>query len=263
MADVSDLAEIIERSVRLLPRGTRTGLRRMLRPDLVQRLSERLSTLHAADGREQLPPPQFADETTLPSQQAYAVFRDAVTQWQKTRAKSGDGVVQDDSVVRAFAESLQNSSHAELLRLLGQRTTSGSITDHRAYPPEECQLYEAAAARISDGTELSQAARALDKHVARSADAFWGTSAGNDQQKNELAERTVTRVLNETTWWNVYHHFQHGLLFEIRVAGGHGARWTLAADQFIGFVEPFDQDQRRDQPVQTSAQQHSAQQTSS
>ncbi|WBX78052.1 hypothetical protein PG911_07290 [Tenacibaculum ovolyticum] len=32
-------------------------------------------------------------------------------------------------------------------------------------------------------------------------------------------------MLKNKTWWNVYYHYKHELVYEVRIASGHGARW--------------------------------------
>src|SRR2546425_1024649 len=82
------------------------------------------------------------------------------------------------------------------------------------------------------------AARALDKHAHRDA-GHWGVSRGGNDEKNEQALALVERVLDEATWWNVFGHFKHGIVYEARLPAGQGARWAVAGPRLIGFLEPF------------------------
>ncbi len=50
----------------------------------------------------------------------------------------------------------------------------------------------------------------------------------------------VEKILNNVTWWNVYFHYKHELVYEVRVKTGHGIRWKLSNLDLVGFVEPFD-----------------------
>ena len=34
--------------------------------------------------------------------------------------------------------------------------------------------------------------------------------------------------------------YKNGIIHEIRISSGHGARWLADASKFVGFVEPFD-----------------------
>ena len=49
-------------------------------------------------------------------------------------------------------------------------------------------------------------------------------------------------ILDAATWWNVFGHFQHDVVYEARVPSGHGARWGFGGNEFIGFLEPFDEE---------------------
>jgi hypothetical protein len=102
-------------------------------------------------------------------------------------------------------------------------------------------LLHSATAGHGDGNPLTVAARALSKHVHRSPEAFWGTVTGSVAEKNAAALRVLNDVLDRTTWWNVFGHFQHELVYEARVPSGHGARWGRLGEEFIGFLEPFDE----------------------
>jgi hypothetical protein len=91
------------------------------------------------------------------------------------------------------------------------------------------------------GDPLSVAGRALAKHAARCTGAFWGSVTGSTAEKNAAAEVLLRRILDEATWWNVFGHFTHGSVFEARVPSGHGTRWGNGGEEFIGFLEPFDE----------------------
>lgn len=63
---------------------------------------------------------------------------------------------------------------------------------------------------------------------------------GSAQAKAQAADDVLRRILREFTWWNVFGHFQHEVVCEARVVSGHGARWGLAGQSLIGFLEPFE-----------------------
>jgi hypothetical protein len=88
------------------------------------------------------------------------------------------------------------------------------------------------------------AARAWEKHAPRSGEAFWGKVTGNDRDKNAAALALVRKILTGATWWNVFGHYVHDTVFEARVPGGHGARWGRDGAVFIGFLEPFLNEER-------------------
>ena len=46
-----------------------------------------------------------------------------------------------------------------------------------------------------------------------------------------LPARVIAR--DSATWWNVFGHFAHEVVYEARVPSGHGARWGFGGDEFI------------------------------
>jgi hypothetical protein len=148
-------------------------------------------------------------------------------------------------VVQAFADALVHVDFKYVLILLGQRLTSASLTDARAIPPTRAQLLAAATRPHSAGDPLTVVARALAKHARRSPEAFWGVARGPVSERNAAALRLLEDILDHTTWWNVFGHFQHDLVYEVRIPSGHGARWGHDGTEFIGFLEPFDESKRR------------------
>src|SRR5262249_17815533 len=129
-----------------------------------------------------------------------------------------------------------------LLILLGQRFTPASITDARAIPPARAQLLGAANREHNPADHLTVAARALTKHVPRAGGGVWGEVRGSVAGKNARASQLLTAIRDNATWWNVFGHFQHELVYEARAPSGHGARWGFGGRDFIGFLEPFDED---------------------
>jgi len=62
----------------------------------------------------------------------------------------------------------------------------------------------------------------------------------NDKQRNELAIRTLNKILDECVWFNI-HTFNSkstSIILEIRETKGYGGRWTLEGCEFRGLVEP-------------------------
>lgn len=237
---MSELKDILERAGEQLPGGVRTTLRPLLTDELLDCLAARLETLHEANGLLERQPPFFDEETTPPLGEAFGPFADAMSRW----ASVSDSP--DDSLEPSFVAALQIVRFDQLLHLLGMRTTSASVTDSRAVPPARALLLSAAG-DVCDGTSaLSVAARALDKHVARGDDSFWGSLSGSEADKSARARSLLVELLEQRTWWNVFTHFQHGLVYEVRVASGHGARWTHDGRKFVGFIDPFDRERRSD-----------------
>ncbi|KAG9141715.1 hypothetical protein Leryth_022038 [Lithospermum erythrorhizon] len=88
-------------------------------------------------------------------------------------------------------------------------------------------------------SKLTDGARALAKHAERSRDKYWGTLSGSDIHKNQLATAVVRRLITRCCWMNMHIVPPHGLVFEIRVPDGYGARWSGDGSKFIGFLEPY------------------------
>ncbi|KAE8076563.1 hypothetical protein FH972_015203 [Carpinus fangiana] len=89
---------------------------------------------------------------------------------------------------------------------------------------------------------LTHGARALAKHANRSSSKYWGTLEGSDSDKNKLAMDVVSHLIARCDWLNVHVVPPHGVVFEIRVADGYGARWSKDGSKFIGFLEPYMKD---------------------
>jgi hypothetical protein len=219
-----------------LPEPFRTTNARFLEEEHLARLASRLLQFHEQGVPEELPRPHFAAECTPPLGESFAVFREALALSQR----SGDE--QTAVVAQAFSRALEAAGTAHLLLLLGQRLTPASLTDARAIPPTRAQLLTSSFREHNPADHLTVAARALTKHHHRSPDAFWGEVRGSTAEKNAAARKVLEHILDHTTWWNVFGHFAHEVVYEARVPTGHGARWGHGGDEFIGFLEPFDEE---------------------
>ena len=230
MPDETPLAALTA-AVPLLPDPFREAHARLFHPHHLARLAGTLARFHSTGVRDFHPPPYFAAERTPPLASAYAPFAGAMRAWASDS---------DQAAPAAFAAALVAAGTEGLLVLLGQRLTPASRTDPRAIPPTPDELLEAAARPHRPGQALSVAARALDKHVGRSAMEWWAPVAGPADVRNERARTVVESILAGATWWNVFGHFQHELVYEARLPSGHGARWRLDPLRFVGFLEPFE-----------------------
>ncbi|GAA4159468.1 hypothetical protein GCM10022217_22190 [Chryseobacterium ginsenosidimutans] len=123
------------------------------------------------------------------------------------------------------------------LNILGQRLTSASLRNENAIPPSQNRLIEACQKPFND--EITTAQRAWEKHVGRMGDQFWGEVKGNNQQKQQIVMEKINYILDNKTWWNVFFHYKHELVYEIREKGGHGIRWSHSGKNLIGFLEVF------------------------
>ncbi|WP_225875489.1 MULTISPECIES: hypothetical protein [Chryseobacterium] len=135
------------------------------------------------------------------------------------------------------AKHLEEIPFEHWLNILGQRLTSASIRDENAIPPLRNLLIEACEKPFND--EITTAQRAWEKHVGRMDDQFWGEVKGNNQQKQQMVMEKINYILDHKTWWNVFFHYKHELVYEVREKGGHGIRWSHGGKNLIGFLEVF------------------------
>ncbi|VEH18957.1 Uncharacterized conserved protein [Chryseobacterium nakagawai] len=135
------------------------------------------------------------------------------------------------------AKQLEAIPFEDWLIVLGQRLTSASIRDENAIPPLASVLIEACQEPFNE--EITIAQRAWEKHTGRMGDDFWGEVKGNTLQKQEKVMQKIHYILENKTWWNVFFHYKHGLVFEIREKDGHGIRWSHGREKLIGFLEKF------------------------
>jgi hypothetical protein len=226
------LLDILRSGVPLLPAPLVAEHRRLFAGEHLAKLAARLLDFHR-HGVPKEQPPHFAAECTPPLNEAFAPFRAPLAAWAAAPDEPAPEVVQK------LADAVVAAGCAHLLLLLGQRRTPASLTDARAIPPLRAELLASAAALHNPAEGLTVAARALTKHVHRSPGAFWGTVGSTAADKNAAARAVLERILDEQTWWNVFGHFQHEVVYEARVPSGHGARWAQGGAEFIGFLEPF------------------------
>lgn len=135
------------------------------------------------------------------------------------------------------AKQLEEIPFEHWLNILGQRLTSASLRDENAIPPLKTLLIEACEKPFNN--EITIAQRAWEKHVGRLDDQFWGEVKGNNQQKQQAVMEKINYILDHKTWWNVFFHYKHELVFEVREKEGHGIRWSHGGKNLIGFLEGF------------------------
>ncbi|MEJ5048315.1 hypothetical protein WH221_00570 [Chryseobacterium culicis] len=139
-----------------------------------------------------------------------------------------------DEVKAKFLEAIP---FEHWLNILGQRLTSASIRDENGIPPLKTMLINACQEPFNN--EITIAQRAWEKHIGRMDDDFWGEIKGNNQQKQEKVMAKIHDILDNKTWWNVFFHYKHELVFEVREKEGHGIRWSHGGTKLIGFLERF------------------------
>uniref|UniRef100_A0A0E0DNL1 ASCH domain-containing protein n=1 Tax=Oryza meridionalis TaxID=40149 RepID=A0A0E0DNL1_9ORYZ len=139
-----------------------------------------------------------------------------------------------------MTELLASLGSDGLGRLLGMVKTAGTVQD--GLPPPRSVLISSCMKLHQpnvNGCSLTDAARALAKHVHRSSDGWWGSFHGSDVRKNQLASEIIDRLLRECCWMNIHLTQPYGPVYEIRVHEGYGARWSQDGSKFIGFLEPY------------------------
>lgn len=136
-----------------------------------------------------------------------------------------------------IVQQLENISFEHWLNIMGQRITPASVRDETAIPPLKNTLIESCTKLFND--EMTIAQRAWEKHVGRMDDPFWGEAKGNNRQKQEKVMERINYIIDHKTWWNVFFHYKHEQVFEIREKEGHGIRWSHDGTQLIGFLETF------------------------
>ncbi|MDP9961874.1 hypothetical protein [Chryseobacterium lathyri] len=146
-------------------------------------------------------------------------------------------VFQSNVADEVKALQLEEIPFVHWLNILGQRLTSASIRNENAVPPLKDTLLEAC--RKPFNSEITIAQRAWEKHVGRIDDEFWGEIKGNNLQKQDKVMEKISYILNNRTWWNVFYHYKHKIVFEVREKEGHGIRWSQGGKQLIGFLEKF------------------------
>jgi hypothetical protein len=144
---------------------------------------------------------------------------------------------QKEDLPKAIKETITKVPFKHILLLLGQRITPASVQDERAIPPLRERLLESCFQPFNN--ETSVGVRAWEKHVGRYENSVMGEVKGNQLEKKKKVAELITFMIENTTWWNIFYHYKHGLVYEIRIENGQGMRWTSDGKQFIGFLEHF------------------------
>ncbi|MGB0863382.1 MAG: hypothetical protein ACPGXZ_10710 [Saprospiraceae bacterium] len=144
----------------------------------------------------------------------------------------------DNEKAQFIAKIIEETPVESLLIILGQRKTSATITDENGIPPITEQLLKNSFLPYNPHT--SKASRAREKHISRNKEtSVWGKIEGNPSQKEQVTKMIVKKIIEEKTWWNVFTHYKHGVVYEVRIASGQGIRWKKDNLELIGFLEPF------------------------
>lgn len=145
--------------------------------------------------------------------------------------------LKEEEIILVSAKKLLDTKIEEFLIVLGQRLTPATLRNENALPPINKDVFNASFTAYN--TQVTKAVRAFEKHSERTHDNFWGKVKGSPKEKEEKVKQILHHILENKTWWNMFYHFKHELIYEVRIASGQGVRWKKDTLDFIGFVEPF------------------------
>ncbi|KAA1246823.1 hypothetical protein [Aquimarina sp. RZ0] len=60
-----------------------------------------------------------------------------------------------------------------------------------------------------------------------------------EQFKEEKVNTLLSNMIHNKSWWNLFYHYKHKYVYEIRIPSGHGIRWNASGTKLISFLEPF------------------------
>ena len=177
--------------------------------------------------------PNFEEEIIPDVKVAFSIFKEQFKILKKYH-------FEDHKLTRkAFATAVERTNFEHILILSGQRLTSASIQDEIGIPPLQEELLKHSFKAHND--QISKAVRAWEKHAQRSTESFWGNVKGSSEEKEQNVQKLVKHILKHKTWWNVFTHYKHEIVYEIRIPSGHGIRWKKSTLELIGFLEPFEE----------------------
>ena len=165
-------------------------------------------------------------------------------QFEKTYLSTLQIEENNDELLQKWAITVEKAPFHHLLTILGQRFTSASVKDEKAIPPLKETLLKSAF--LPFNTQISVATRAWEKHVGRLEDSFWGEVKGGPREKEVKVRKLIEHIIENKTWWNIFHHYSHGLVYEVRVPSGHGIRWNATGTELIGFLENFLNEEKKE-----------------
>ncbi|WP_318804920.1 hypothetical protein [Flavobacterium sp. MMLR14_040] len=142
-----------------------------------------------------------------------------------------------DQLKPNLSKALQETPFEIILLILGQRLTSASRRDESGIPPTKEILLESCFQPFN--SEITIVERAWEKHSGRKKDSILGEIKGSPSQKRLMVEKLTHHFLGHKTWWNIFYHYKHDLVYEIRLENGQGMRWSADGKRFIGFLEDF------------------------
>lgn len=218
--------EITRASIPFLSDDWKRKNGRFMQQEYFERFSAGLISLLAENWHNRLP--QF-------DQEVHPDFEEIKTYFEDMLPANGGQLTK--KLAMQCGKKIENAPFHYLLTVMGQRFTPASAKDITALPPLTEILLESSFSMYND--QICMATRAWEKHIGRSDDQFWGEMRGSQSEKDKKVRALIVKMIEEQTWWNIFFHYKHELVFEMRVATGHGIRWNSAGTQLIGFLEPF------------------------
>ncbi|SEL70871.1 hypothetical protein SAMN04487910_3128 [Aquimarina amphilecti] len=218
-----NLFSILQNSKQFLSDSWRERYADFLQEEHLQVFSKNLEHYHQFGVPDKHPLPHFDEEITSSLSEAFKNFETLLGN-QNTEARN-------------WAKIIETTPFENLLILIGQRWTSASLKNEKAIPPLKETLLASCFTPFNH--QICIATRAWEKHIGRSTDNFWGEIKGNPAQKEEKVQQRILEIIENKTWWNIFYHYQHEYVYEIRVPSGHGIRWSADGTKLIGFLEPF------------------------
>lgn len=171
--------------------------------------------------------PYFKDEIVATLQDKMVYFKAVLESFEN----------ESDQLRFNLIKMFEETPFEILLLILGQRLTSASRRDETGIPPLRKNLIESCFQPYNK--DISVAVRAWEKHAGRNPNSILGEIKGNREQKRLSAEKLIYFIIGNKTWWNVFYHYKHDLVYEARIENGQGLRWSADGKQFIGFLEDF------------------------
>ena len=205
--------------------------RPLFKKEYLEILAKTLTTCYFEAVPETLPHPHFNEELTPLLLDAFLLFKPSLKLIEAQDYKS------NMLTQKAIAQVLETIDFKHILVLMRQRITSATIKDVNGLPLLKQDVLDSSFKPYNK--HISIALRAWEKHIDRTEDNFWGNIQGKPIEKETKVRTLVSKIIDKHTWWNVFYHYKHELVYEIRVASGHGMRWRIKDKTLIGFLEPF------------------------
>ncbi|MFK8009687.1 MAG: hypothetical protein AB8H03_25235 [Saprospiraceae bacterium] len=219
---------IFNQSIQFISDDWKAKYNRLLHDEHWDVIAKRISSYVLENKIDHNPLPIFSEEIISDYPSHYQYFEKLKSSLAKNENQNA----------QLIANTIEKTPIESLLVILGQRKTPATISDKNGIPPLKNQLLKSSFELYNE--QICKAARAREKHISRNeADTFWGKIEGTPMEKEQAAKTIVRKIVEEKTWWNIFTHYKHEVVYEIRVASGQGIRWKLNNLELIGFLEPF------------------------